>query len=678
MYQSNKRMPRKRMRDYFMPFFIIVLILAIVVFGWRTLNKVLIDENRNTSGEKIFLNIENGSAKAMTVGKGEWKNVPDSIYLYSGEKLKTGTDGRASLTFSDQSIVRLDTNTEIELVQLEKKHEAYITEVALEDGQIWAKIENISNPDSSFTVSTDLLVIDSRGGDFAVTDPGTVYVMEGNTQVSIKYDDEIIKTVNVGVGQQFSIDGEGVSQLNEGLETDLIFALSDTFKSSSWYRWNIKKDGAISAFEEGSDEGDNVDLQDPASPEETDEDLDETIVPGRLVSITKPSQNTETNQSSITLEGLFDADKVEAVYIGGKKATITGNNKWKISSFALTQEGENSLTVEAEDSLGQRTSLDPFVITYDTTPPEAPVIEEPTPDEGEDSVTIDDVEQIIKGSVSTDTYAVIVNDYRLSKYVPGSEKFEYYAKVAYGNLEVGENEYIAYAEDKAGNQSEPAELILVLEQETVDEAGVEVGEEVADDETETETETDTTPEATSAGGVTITSPNNGESFTTSETEFEIAGEVPADTAKVFVNDYQLQAFQTGDTTYRYNASSSMGNLEIGEQNTFDVEAYDEDDNLLGSASITIDIQSGSAAAPTITMPSTTGSYSTTLNEIVIGGTVGKWVQKVYINDVELDTYTPGSEEWRKTITLEPGDNVFTIYGQQDGENTESASITVTY
>ena len=688
-----RRAPRRRARDYFMPFFIIVVIIAIIIVGWRTLNQLLIDENRSTFSEKVFLTIENGSAKAMTVGKSEWKNAPDNIYLYSGEKLKTGVDGRATLTFSDQSIVRLDSNTEIELIQLKKKKEASVIEVALEEGQIWAKVERINNPDSLFTISTENITVDSRGGDLAVTHPATVYVFSDSAQVGIKYDDEIIKTVNVGVGQQFMVDSEGIQNINEDLEQDLIFALSDSFKSSNWYRWNMKKDGAITAFEESEEE--DVETEDIASGEDDDEDGE--IIVGRLVSITKPSPNSATNKSTISLEGLYDSDKVQAVYINGKKASLSGTNKWKIYELTLAQEGENDLTVEAEDLSGVRQELDPFIITYDITPPPAPVIEEPSPEEGEDSVTIEDIEQVIKGSVSKDTYAVIVNDYRLSKYVPGSKEFTYYAKIAYGNLEVGENEYVAIAEDKAGNQSDETKIILVLEQETVDEAGLETesddvetvplsgaspGEEdeveESTDEPEPEEEPEPLPESTSEGGVTITDPNGGESFTTSETEFDIEGTVPEGTVKVMVNDYTLSLFEEGDTTYRYSAKSSFGNLEIGEKNEYTVKAYGEDNNLLGSASITIDVESGAASAPTITMPSTSGTYTTTLDEIVIGGTVGKWVQKVYINDQLLDGYIPGSEEWRNTVTLETGENIFTIYGEQDGDNTESVTITISY
>ena len=672
-----RRAPRKRARDYFMPFFIIVVIIAIIVFGWRMLNQLFIQDSLDTTNERVLLNIENGSAKAMMEGKSEWKNAPDNIYLYKGEKLKTGPDGRATLTYFDQSIIRLDKSSQIEFVQLKQKNEDNLIEVMLNEGHIWTKIERITNPDSYFTVSTDMLTIDSRGGIVAISYPGTVYVIEGTAQVGIKYDDEIIKTINVGVGQQFMADADAVNDLNEGLEATLIFAMSDSFESSNWYRWNMRKDGAISAFEESDEEDeDDVETGSSTSVEEDESEGDEELIlTDRLVSVTKPSSKSATNKSTITMEGLYDTDKVTAVYIDGRKATLSGTNKWKVYEVTLSGEGDNEISVEAEDNLGVRTTLDPFTITYDSVAPDMPEMTEPGENDAE--VTIDDVEQIISGSVSKDTYAVIVNDYKLSKYVPGSQEFQYYAKTAYGNLEIGENEYEVIAEDKAGNQSKPAMITLVLEQETVDEADDE--EDDAETGSDTSQEDDETlPASTSTGGVIITEPNGGESFTTSETEFDIKGTVPSDTAKVKVNGYTLTLYEAGDTTYRYSAKSSFGNLEIGEKNEYTVKAYDEDDKLLGSATITIDVQSGSASTPTITMPSTSGTYSTTLDEIVLGGTVGKWVQKIYVNDALLNGYIPGSEEWRKTITLSAGENTFTIYGEQNGDNTDSVSITISY
>lgn len=661
MNYQRRRPPYRRPYHYLMPFLMIVVIVAIIIFGWRILNQTLIGGSLDASSEKVFLNIEQGSVKAMTVGKSEWQNAYDNIYLYRGEKVKTGVDGRSTLTFFNESILRMDSGTELDLLTLQKRKETDSIEVSLTKGQVWAKVERITNPDSRFTISTDRLSISSRGGTLGITAPGTVQVVEGSAQVGIKSDDGIIKTVNVGIGQQLMVDEESLAALREGMEKDIIFALSDGFKASNWYRWNRKKDGAITAYEESDLE---TDVPATEEPDVTADEGEPVLMEG-LVTVVSPKNKSATTKSTIALSGYYDPDRVSNVYVDGKKASLTGTNQWKIYELALSGEGEHTLPVEAETKEGERTSLNPLVITLDTTAPATPSIKKPGAND--ETVTIADVEQEISGTVSKDTYAVIVNDYRLGKYVPGSQEFAYFAKTAYGNLKVGKNEYLVYAEDKAGNQSTAAKITLILEQDTVDKAAE-----------EKPAVTDELPAASSTGGVSITAPNDGESFTTSETEFEITGDVPEGTAKVVVNDYTLQAFEEGDTSFKYRASSTLGNLVIGEKNTYTAKAYDADDSLLGSASITIDVESDSSGAPVIIMPSTEDSYETTLNELVVGGTVGKWIQKIYLNGKMISDYIPGSEKWRKTVSLAPGSNTFTVYGEKDGEKTIEDSITIEY
>lgn len=679
MYYRRKPPFERRFSDYFMPFLIIVIIVAIIVFGWRMVSNMVIGGGENNLSEKVFLNIDSGTVKAMTVGKSEWQNAYDNIYLYRGEKVKTGVDGRAFLTFFEKSLVRLDNNTEADLDSLSSKNETTSIAITLPKGQVWAKVERMVNPASSFTVITDNLRVDTRGGTIAVMAPATVYVLSGSATVGIKSNDEVIKTVNVGVGQQFMIDEAGLAALKEGTEKDMIFAISDDFKASEFYRWNMQKDGAISAFEESdtetTDETTGSETTGTLGTEEgttTTTDTTTTIPLGSaLVKVTKPAPDSATSKSTFSMEGLYNADKVAAIYVDGKKASLT-DGTWKVSGLTLTSEGENSFAITADDLTGKKLSFEPFTIDLDKTAPVGPSIT--VPGINDSIVPVTSVEVAISGSVSKDTEKVIVNDYTLAKYVPGSKTWQYQAKVAYGNLKAGDNEFLVYAVDKAGNQSDPAKITLTLAQSVIDEA--KVTPPVTDGTTPPATTS--VPKSTSTGGVKITAPNGGESFSTSETQFEITGTVPAGTASVVVNDYKLGAFKEGDTTFKYRASATLGNLTIGIKNTYKVMVYDADSKNTGSASITIDVASDTTASPTFTMPATSGTYSTTLDEIAIGGGVGKWVQKVYVNEVSLDSYIPGSETWRKNVKLSVGENVFTVYGEKDGVKTGSASLTITY
>lgn len=597
-YQYKRRAPRFKATDFIKPFLVIVVFIGVIIAAWHFLGSALIGGGDTLSSEKVFLDIETGSAKAMTSSDNEWKNVPTGIYLYEGEKLKTQSDGRVTLKFFEKDTVRLDKSTEVEFASLMRDTVGGQAKIVLADGKLWVIVDKNGSSISEFTIDTGLLKMKSSGGTFAVTHPGMLYVLDGSVKVDIMHGKDVVKSSTIGVGQELIIDEAIAADLSEDLTKEVIFAIDDAFKSSNWYRWNQQQEGA-------------VELEDEDMPLDDEDSTDEV---------------TEDEETTDNEEEVLDEEEDEE---------------------------------EADPD--------------DTEAPTIPQIE--TPGNNGDTVTLEDVKQDIKGSVSIDTAVVIVNDYRLTRYVPGSKEFRYTANIDFGNLEVGENEYEVIAEDKNGNQSEAATITLVLPQEVYDEAKEDTEEE------EEDSSEDNTPAASSSGGVTITAPNGGENLVTSETSFEIKGSVPAGTAKVSVNDYFLTGFLEGDSTFLYRASSTLGNLEIGEINTYTVEAYDSDDKLLGSASMTIDVESGEngeGGAPTIMMPTNTGTYTTTLDQLVLGGDVGKWITRVRINGANLDSYIPGSEEWRKTVTLEPGENVYEICAEKEGVEQGCSSITITY
>ncbi len=297
------------------------------------------------------------------------------------------------------------------------------------------------------------------------------------------------------------------------------------------------------------------------------------------------------------------------------------------------------------------------------------------PGENGDEVTLKKTDQFISGTVSEDTEKVIVNEYTLDQYVPGSGKFTYKASATIKNLKVGSNVFTVTAENKAGDKSKVAKITLILPQKVWDDAGLK----------------DDTVEATSTGDVAITSPNGGKNLVTGETSFVIAGTTPSKAAKVMVNGYQLKAFSLGDTSFKYNANTAVGTLKTGQKNVYNVEAFDEDGKKLGSASITIDTsgtasetpptdakpaQSGALSA-SINLPSTASAYETTLNQITIGGAVTGEPEAVYVNGSKVEGYAPGLEKWSMGVTLVPGLNNFSVYSEKEGQTSATDTIAVT-
>lgn len=673
MYYRRPR--RNRAKNYFMPFAVIAVIFITLFFGWKSVNKRIINQSSHTLSEKVFLSIDSGSAKAMTVGREEWQNAPDKIYLYKGEKIKTASDGRASLTFFDGSEARLNTSSEIEFTALKKKNETNTIAASLNAGETWININRINNPDSTFKVSTPLLNIETRGATYAIEYPGSIYVLDGSLQVEVKYNDSVVESYNVGVGQQMIIDEAKAEAVKKGEDTEIIFALSESFKGSNWYEWNQMKDEGVSELSENQqsdEEADEKDLPTENTDEESQNNIDEsdetdeqTGLNSEILTITKPENNAAVSKNSIAIEGRSN-NSVNSVKIG-EKSTTPNNNKW--AATINLEEGQNTIKVTALDNDGNELDSQTVKISYDTEAPDAPVVTSPEINNDE-PFALDDVEQVIEGTVSSDTQAVIINDYRLTQYVPGSKQFKYFAKTSYNNLKIGKNEYKIIAEDKAGNQSDPTIIYLELKAETV--------EELANDEAENESEAESTPSAANTGGVQFTAPNNGENLVSNDTEFELSGTVPEGTTKVTVNDYELTQFSEGDSNFTYRAYVSIGNLKIGEVNTFTAKAYNSNDELLGQATMSIDVESGSQAAPEINIPSSQDEYTTNLDTVVVGGKVGKWVTRIYINEKEITDYIPGSENFRTSVNLTEGENNFTVKAEKSGEPAGEDFIKIIY
>lgn len=218
--------------------------------------------------------------------------------------------------------------------------------------------------------------------------------------------------------------------------------------------------------------------------------------------------------------------------------------------------------------------------------------------------------------------------------------------------------------------------------------------------------------STAVGVPSITSPASaGQIYRTQKTEISISGTVPAGTAGVIVNDYRLQLFRSGDTTWSYLASTALGNLHDG-SNVFIVVALDAAGNRSAPVQITVNLEAGTegviggtAASSTasvvqendlptndplmpgsiaITSPQVGASFTATGSEFLLEGTTPKETASVWVNGYKLQLYKAGVTTWNyiaKTEynTLKPGTNVYKIVARnKDNQILDIFNYTVTY
>ena len=210
---------------------------------------------------------------------------------------------------------------------------------------------------------------------------------------------------------------------------------------------------------------------------------------------------------------------------------------------------------------------------------------------------------------------------------------------------------------------------------------------------------------------TIESPaKDGQTFRTPKEDVILRGTVSAHTAGVLVNDYRLQLFSLGDSSWQYLASTKLGNFKAGE-NLFTVVAIGPSG--LRSTPVTITLMQGEGAEglvssgtslsssetdhtvlPTntplkpgslhVTGPTAGIKHTATGSAFLIEGTTDVTTDSLWINDYRLQLYTAGKVTWNYIAsaglnTLQPGKNVYRIVSRnQKGEILDHMEYTTTY
>ncbi len=217
-----------------------------------------------------------------------------------------------------------------------------------------------------------------------------------------------------------------------------------------------------------------------------------------------------------------------------------------------------------------------------------PVITSPAGDGEEFKIT--GTSQRIEGTVKAGTAKVIVNNYTLQSFAEGDTEWKYNADIRYGNLEEGKNKYEVFAEDAEGKRSQAAVITLIYGDVKEEEGETPIAEEEGEDLTAESEEGEATEPVKVTGELKIVEPNEGEDFTTTETRFVLNGTAPSNAAKIIVSGYTLQGFKAGDETWKYTADPQYNNITVGEDNTYKVVAYDEDDKIIATEELVITVE----------------------------------------------------------------------------------------
>lgn len=528
------RFRQGRPLEFLWPFLLILFIGIIIVllfqlwFAWK-------DQKEFELKNRVFLYLDQGQAEILPWGENDFAKAYNGSRVLEGDTIWTKKGSRAVLSFFNGSVVRLSSNTRLSLDLIKTNQKDDQIELTFKGGEIWINREEKEEGTLQFLVNTEDLKITSQGTIFAAGKNlvETVRVLKGEVKVEVLEKknsiERVVEEISVGVGQQIEIDRSELEALRARQPISLLEAVSDLWKATEFFKWNSAQDEnpidyaalmeaegeemveeATEVVEEEGVEQERVEEEMVPEVEEATGEISEVKITGTpQVAITVPAESPYSlEKDRIYLEGTAEnAQKIIVTSYDkedkGEPYTLTryipGSASWNYLAFfeyGNLKEGENRYTVIAVNSLGEESEPKEVVIVV----PEGIIIKaeepltkpeivtlggEPLPENGVYSTTSDYLKII--GSVSQSTVKVVVNDFNLTLYVPGSTTWTYYAAEKFGNLAVGENVYQVYAEDKEGNQSEVLTFTIIREgpkEESVEEEEGGENREVVKEESE--------------------------------------------------------------------------------------------------------------------------------------------------------------------------------------------------
>lgn len=486
-----RRVHRKRPLDYLLPFLLIVGVGVIGVLGFQ----VWFNMQAHT-GDVYFYEVI-GKAKILQYGTTEWQPAYSGTKLLLGDSIKTLQGSRLVVQFFNGTVVRLNEDTELSLVELSKRSDREKIALRVDHGSVWVnKMQSENVIESPFEIRTPKMMVHDVGTIFELESGNeeVVRVMRGSVKVTPMPEgkDLSLEPINVGVGQEIHLDQAVLMAFQKHENPSVLMALNDEFKASDWSIWNSQEDQTPTDFASQKNKpvtavADTTtqtapttatDASTPASPVGT-----EIQVGAPTLTLQQPANDHVTVQDGkVAISGTVSAGTVKIVV----KQNVGGvTEEYKLQKFKEgdttfsynlsetynnIKPGENIYNFYAEDKDGKRNTEGGLLrVTYEKTdavaadssttpattePLVAPTVVSfngvPAVNAATDvKVSIVKVIGSVRGAAK-----MVVNGLTLTKFKPGDTSWTYFANVEGGNLKEGLNEYEAYAIDANGKESE--------------------------------------------------------------------------------------------------------------------------------------------------------------------------------------------------------------------------------
>lgn len=135
---------------------LLMVLMALTAVSWAVSDKW-----------KLVIKVA-GTVESQFGGQSRWEEIWQSRMLQDGDKARTLANSRARIKLSDNSIVTLGQNTEVEMSKYQVEPKSNVVELKLLFGKIRNNVAKSKGKKVKFEVKTPNAVLAARGTDFFV------------------------------------------------------------------------------------------------------------------------------------------------------------------------------------------------------------------------------------------------------------------------------------------------------------------------------------------------------------------------------------------------------------------------------------------------------------------------------------------------------------------------------
>lgn len=501
----------------------------------------------------VLLSVENRSTVNVSLEGGLMQRAEGSIKLYESDRVTTGGNGHALLTFFDGTTGRIDVQSDVTIGESTLGSEESALSINVAAGSLWIRTPDLDTFSGAIIrdISTSRYSAKLPSDAEVVIDQHALIVFSGDGQgveLTVNGADE---PVFIGEGQQI--------QLPDGNLGEDILRFRSAIEPLVAQRTFIEESRGIMIAPTGSGEVAVV----------SDEDI---------LNVTAPADRTNVTTNTVKVEGTI-SPRVERVRVNGYEATINRDMQSFTEEISLDADKDTMITIQAQDARGITLAEEIRTVRRGTEEITPPVITSPAT--AGQTYRTQRTEFEIVGTAPSNAAGIMVNEYKLQLFRAGDSNWSYLASTALNNLKSGTNIYDVYTLDAAGNKSQPVRITILLEAGSEGVVGGGTSGSAASQAATIDETTLPNNAPLLPGSIAVTGPTAGTVHTATGSEFLLEGTAPKAAASVWVNGYRLQLFKAGSGYWNYIAKAEFNTLKPG-TNVYTIVVRNDKNEILDS------------------------------------------------------------------------------------------------